>query len=88
MQPAVQNKYNAQALAWSTTKNAPPVTDPHVAGLQPYLKDAKFYQGAGTYLPGAIPVGNYLQELVISKNAGAFLNVLDSDWARLARRSV
>lgn len=87
MQPAVQDKYNAQALAWSTTKNAPPVTDPHVAGLQPYLKDAKFYQGAGTYLPGAIPVGNYLQELMISKDAGAFLKVLDSDWARLARRT-
>ena len=63
------------------------MTDPHVAGLQPYLQDAKFYQGAGTYLPESIPVGNYLQELVISKNAKAFLSRLDSDWARLARRS-
>nr|WP_296064317.1 extracellular solute-binding protein [uncultured Actinoplanes sp.] len=87
MRPAVQDKYNAQALAWSTTRNAPPVTDPHVAGLQPYLKEAKFYQGAGTYLPASIPVGNYLQELLISKDAGAFLERLDADWARLARRS-
>jgi raffinose/stachyose/melibiose transport system substrate-binding protein len=87
MKPAVQDKYNAQSLAWSTTKNAPPVTDPSVAGLQPYLQDAKFYQGAGTYLPGAIPVGNYLQELVISRNIDGFLRKLDDDWARLARRS-
>jgi raffinose/stachyose/melibiose transport system substrate-binding protein len=88
MQPAVQDKYNAQSLAWSTTKNAPPVTDPTVAGLQPYLQEARFYQGAGTYLPGAIPVGNYLQELVISRDIDGFLRKLDDDWARLARRSV
>jgi raffinose/stachyose/melibiose transport system substrate-binding protein len=87
MQPTVQNKYNAQSLAWSTTRDAPAVTDPSVAGLQPYLKDAKYYQGAGTYLPGAIPVGNYLQDLVIGRNIDGFLRKLDDDWARLARRS-
>lgn len=88
MQPSVQSKYNAANLAWSTTRNAPPVTDAHVAGLQPYLQNGKFYQGAGTYMPTAIPVNNYLQELVISKNAARFLDKLDSDWARFARRSV
>lgn len=87
MQPAVQDKYNAQALAWSTTKNAPPVTDPSVAGLQPYLQQAKFYQGAGTYLPESIPTGNYLQDLLIGRDIDGFLRKLDDDWARLARRS-
>jgi raffinose/stachyose/melibiose transport system substrate-binding protein len=87
MQPTIQEKYNAQSLAWSTTRNAPPVTDPSVAGLQPYLKAARYYQGAGTYMPGAIPVGNYLQDLVISRDINGFLRKLDDDWARLARRS-
>lgn len=87
MQPEVQNAYNEHALAWSTTKDAPPVRDPHVAGLQPYIEAAKFYQGAGTYMPTAIPVGNYLQEFVISRDVEQFLTKLDADWERYARRS-
>lgn len=87
MQPEIQNKYNSSNLAWSTTKNAPPITDPHEADIQPFLQAKKFYQGAGTYMPGAIPLGNYLQELVITKNGDAFLNKLDTDWARYAKRT-
>ena len=48
--------------------DAPPVTDERIAGLQPYVQQAKFYQGAGTYVPPIIPLGNYLQELVITKD--------------------
>lgn len=87
MQPSVQNTYNVDNLAWSTTKDAPPITDKHEADLRPFLDARKFYQGAGTYMPGAIPVANYIQELVISKNGPAFLHQLDTDWARYAKRT-
>ena len=87
MRPDVQNTYNAKNLAWSTTKDAPPITDEHEADIAPLLAAKKFYQGAGTYMPGAIPLGNYLQEFVISQDADAFLNKLDTDWARYAKRT-
>ena len=66
---------------------APAVGDDRIAGLAPYMSKGAFYQGAGTYLPTVIPTGNYVQALVLSKNAAAFLSKLDSDWDRLARRT-
>ncbi|MET9830966.1 extracellular solute-binding protein [Streptomyces sp. NPDC006385] len=87
MRPEVMDTYNAKNLAWSTTKNAPKTKDERVSGLQPYVDAARFYQGAGTYFPGGIPVLNYLQELVLSRNAKAFLTQLDDDWARYAQRN-
>ncbi|CAL9589528.1 hypothetical protein SUDANB6_05230 [Streptomyces sp. enrichment culture] len=88
MQPEVMDAYNAENLAWSPTRNAPPVADERVAELQPYLDSARFYQGAGTYLPPSIPLGNYVQELVLRRDAQAFLTKLDNDWARYAQRNL
>ncbi|MET9965135.1 extracellular solute-binding protein [Streptomyces sp. NPDC006356] len=87
MRPEVMDTYNAKNLAWSTTKSAPKAKDERVSGLQPYVDASRFYQGAGTYFPGGIPVLNYLQELVLSRNAKAFLTQLDDDWARYAQRN-
>lgn len=87
MQPSIQNTYNSKNLAWSTTKNAPPITDARLADIQPLLEAKKVYQGASTYLPGAIPLGNYVQEFVINRNGDALLNKVDSDWARYAKRT-
>jgi raffinose/stachyose/melibiose transport system substrate-binding protein len=87
MQPKVVNAYNKANLAFSPLKNAPPVTDPRISGLDPYVKAGKFYQGAGTYVPNVIPIGNYLQEMVITKNTKTFLQKLDSDYRRLAIRT-
>ena len=50
-------------------------------------QQSKFYQGAGTYVPPIIPLGNYLQDLVITKDTDRFLSRLDNDWARLAKRT-
>jgi raffinose/stachyose/melibiose transport system substrate-binding protein len=88
MRPEVMNKYNQSNLAWGTTKQAPPITDEHIADLRPYLENAKFYQGAGTYVPPSIPLGNYLQQLVIDKDVDGFLSRLDDNWARYAQRSL
>ena len=88
MRPEVMDAYNAKHLAWSPTRNAPPVADERGAGLQPYLDSARFYQGAGTYLPPSIPLGNYMQELALHGAAEGFLTKLDNDWARYAQRNL
>jgi len=87
MQPDVINKYNQDNLGFSPLKNAPKVTDPRIEGLQPAFDAGRIYQGAGTYVPPTIPLPNYLQELVITKNAELFLSRMDKDWARLAART-
>jgi len=51
------------------------------------VQQSKFYQGAGTYVPPIIPLGNYLQDLVITHDGDRFLSRLDNDWARLAKRT-
>jgi raffinose/stachyose/melibiose transport system substrate-binding protein len=87
MQPAVINKYNQDNLGFSPLKDAPKVTDPRIEGLQAAFDEGRIYQGAGTYIPPVIPLPNYLQELVITKNADLFLSRMDRDWARLAKRT-
>jgi raffinose/stachyose/melibiose transport system substrate-binding protein len=88
MQPNVINKYNKDNLGFSPLRNAPKVTDPRIAGLQKPLDEGRISQGAGTYVPPVIPLPNYLQELVITKNADLFLKRMDRDWARLAKRTL
>jgi raffinose/stachyose/melibiose transport system substrate-binding protein len=88
MRPEVMNKYNNDNLAYSPVKNPPAVTDKRIEGLQSYVREGRFYQGAGTYVPSTIPLGNYLQEMVLTKDGSGFLRKLDSDWRRLAQRSV
>lgn len=88
MTPAVMDTYNSENLAFSPVKDAQPVTDERIAGLEPYVREARFYQGAGTYIPGIIPLTNYLQELVFTGNGDRFLRTLDNDWRRLAVRSL
>ena len=87
MQPSVMYKYNTQNLAFSPVKNPPPVKDERIAGLEPYVRSGRFYQGAGTYVPNVIPIGNYLQEMVLSGNGKQAMVNLDNDWARLAKRT-
>jgi raffinose/stachyose/melibiose transport system substrate-binding protein len=84
--PAVWYKYNQDNLAYTPTQNPPKVKDQRIAGLQPYVRSGAFYQGAGNFVPITIPLGNYLQDLVITKDAKGFLSHLDSDWHRLAKR--
>ena len=80
-------KYNQDNLAFPPLKNSPDVKDDRIAGLQPYVSAGKFYQGAGTYVPNVIPIGNYIQEFVLGGSASSFLSKLDSDWRRLAIRT-
>ena len=87
MQPQVMNAYNAANLAFSPLKNAPPQTNPLVSGLDPYVRSGRFYQGPGTYVPNVIPIGSFLQEMVLTGNVSGFLQHMDSDLRRLAIRT-
>jgi raffinose/stachyose/melibiose transport system substrate-binding protein len=87
MQPSVLNAYNQANLAFSPLKNAPPQTSPLVSGLQQYVSSGRFYQGAGTYVPITIPVGNYIQEMMLTGNVSGFTSSMDSAFKRLAIRT-
>src|SRR5580698_8104825 len=87
MQPSVLNAYNQANLAFSPLKNAPPQTSPVVTGLNSYVRSGRFYQGAGTYVPNTIPVGNYIQEMMLTGDVGGFTAAMDGDFQRLAVRN-
>ncbi len=87
MQPSVVNAYNQANLAFSPLKNAPPQTSPIVSGLQQYVSSGRFYQGPGTYVPITIPVGNFVQEMMLTGNVSGFTSSMDGAFKRLAVRT-
>lgn len=84
--PDLINAYNLDNLYFSPLADAPPQTDERVAGLQPLIDEGRFYQGPSTFMPDTIPLGNYLQEAMMTGDAQAFLTQLDRDWQRHALR--
>jgi raffinose/stachyose/melibiose transport system substrate-binding protein len=87
MQPSVVNAYNQANLAFSPLKNAPPQQSPLISGLQKYVSSGAFYQGAGTYVPLTIPVGNFIQEMMLTGNVSGFTSSMDGAFKRLAIRT-
>jgi raffinose/stachyose/melibiose transport system substrate-binding protein len=87
MQPSIMNAYNQANLAFSPLKNAPPQKSPLVSGLQKYVSSGAFYQGAGTYVPLTIPVGNFIQEMMLTGNVSGFTSTMDGAFKRLAVRT-
>ena len=87
MQPSIMNAYNQANLAFSPLKGAPPQTSPIVAGLNPYVSSGRFYQGAGTYVPITIPVGNFIQEMMLTGDVSGFTSSMDGAFKRLAIRT-
>lgn len=80
------HKYNTDTLAFSTDTNAPPQTNPLVSDLNDYILGGKYVQGAGLYIPFAIPKLPYIQEYFYGGDVDAFTGQLDQDWKRLAIR--
>jgi raffinose/stachyose/melibiose transport system substrate-binding protein len=87
MQPSVINTYNEKNLVFTPVKDAPPTKDDRISGIESYVRSGRFYQGAGTYVPTVIPLGNYLQGMVLNGNGSAAMRKLDKDWRRLVKRS-
>lgn len=86
MRPEVQDPYNAEFLAFGTTKEAPPVTDDRIVEMQTYYNEGRFYMGASQFIPNSIPAQNYIQSIVGGGDAEQLLARMDADWARLAYR--
>nr|WP_281171243.1 extracellular solute-binding protein [Arthrobacter castelli] len=86
MQPKIQNAYNKEFLAFGTTKDAPPATDPRIAQMQDYYDKGRFYMGASQFIPRTIPAENYIQAIANGASIEGTLRRLDQDWARLAFR--
>ncbi|MHA6512525.1 ABC transporter substrate-binding protein [Tessaracoccus sp. Z1128] len=87
MKPEIQDPYNAQFLGFGTTKDAAPVTDPRILGMQAYYDSGKFYMGPSQFIPNNIPAPNYFQSIVLGADPEPLLAQLDRDWARLAFRA-
>lgn len=87
MLPEIQFPYNEMALAFSTTDDAPEVTDPRISEMQPYYDEGRFYMGPSQFVPPTIPFGNYVQSIVLGADPEPVLAQLDSDFARLAYRA-
>jgi raffinose/stachyose/melibiose transport system substrate-binding protein len=87
MQPSIMNAYNQANLAFSPLKDAPPQKSSLVSGLQQYVSSGRFYQGAGTYVPLTIPVGNFIQEMMLTGNVSGFTSSMDGAFKRLAVRT-
>ncbi|GAA3701230.1 extracellular solute-binding protein [Zhihengliuella alba] len=86
-QPEVQDAYNEFALGFGVRTDAPPVTDPRIADLQPFIDRGAVYQGVSQGVPLTIPFENYCQSLVFGADLDQTLRTLDADWARLAKRA-
>jgi raffinose/stachyose/melibiose transport system substrate-binding protein len=86
MRSDIVNAYNQDNLAYSPIVDAPPQTDERLEGLQTYVDRAAFYQGAGTFIPPSIPLGNYVQAALATSDFEGMLRQLDADWRRFASR--
>ncbi|GAB3619750.1 extracellular solute-binding protein [Glutamicibacter endophyticus] len=86
-QPEIQDAYNKYALGFGVRSDAPPVTDPRISELQPYVDRGAIYQGVSQGIPLTIPFESYCQDLVFGADLDNMLATLDADWVRLAKRA-
>ncbi|WP_345801605.1 extracellular solute-binding protein [Microbacterium sp. AZCO] len=85
-QPEVIQAYNESQLGFLPTKDAPPVTDTRILGLQKYIDAGEMYQGSTQLVPRAIPIMNYVQAIMLGSDPQRILSNIDADYARLAYR--
>lgn len=85
-QPEIIEAYNAAQLGFAPTKDAPPVSDERILGLQKYIDAGDMYQGSTQLVPRAIPIHNYAQAMMLGGDTQRILSTIDADYARLAFR--
>ncbi|MFI2296471.1 ABC transporter substrate-binding protein [Isoptericola sp. NPDC019571] len=84
--PEIIEAYNESQLGYTPTTDAPPPSDPRLAGMTEYYDEGRVYQGASVLVPKTIPVMAYTQGIAFGADVDATMRTLDTDWARLARR--
>jgi raffinose/stachyose/melibiose transport system substrate-binding protein len=84
--PEVIQEYNESQLGFVPTKDAPPVSDDRIVGLQEYIDAGDVYQGSTQLVPRAIPIMNYTQAIILGSDPQRILSNIDADYARLAFR--
>ena len=85
-QPEIIQAYNESQLGFTPTKDAPPVSDERIVGLQEYIDAGEMYQGSTQLVPRAIPIHNYVQAIMLGSDPQRILSNIDADYARLAFR--
>ncbi|GAA1978133.1 ABC transporter substrate-binding protein [Microbacterium pumilum] len=85
-QPEIIQGYNESQLGFTPTRDAPPVSDDRIVGLQEYIDAGDVYQGSTTLVPRAIPIMNYTQAIILGSDPQRILSNIDADYARLAFR--
>jgi raffinose/stachyose/melibiose transport system substrate-binding protein len=85
-QPEIIQAYNDSQLGFTPTKDAPPVSDERILGLQKYIDAGEMYQGSTQLVPRAIPIHNYVQAIMLGSDPQRILSNIDADYARLAFR--
>lgn len=86
-QPENIEAYNESQLGFTPTEDAPPPSDPRIAGMIDYYDDGAVYQGPSVLMPRTIPVFNYTQATVFGADPHSILSTMDADWARVAFRA-
>jgi raffinose/stachyose/melibiose transport system substrate-binding protein len=79
--------YNESQLGFTPTTDAPPPSDPRIAGMIEYYDSGQIYQGPSVLVPKTIPIMNYAQGMALGANPTATLRTMDADWARVAFRA-
>ncbi|MGC5170301.1 ABC transporter substrate-binding protein [Microbacterium sp. DT81.1] len=85
-QPEIIQEYNQSQLGFLPTKDAPPVSDERIKGLEEYINAGDMYQGSTQLVPRAIPIMNYAQAIMLGSDPQRILSNIDADYARLAFR--
>jgi raffinose/stachyose/melibiose transport system substrate-binding protein len=60
--------------------------DPALAGVQPYINSGRIVGFTDHQFIAAIPLAQSLQTFILSGDKKAFLDSLDSNWDRVAKR--
>jgi len=85
MRPEVVKMYTAAQSAIPTLKGVLP-DDPALAGVVPYFQDGRLVGFSDHHVPAAIPLPQINQQFLIDGDQAAYLNTLDKEWNKVARR--
>lgn len=85
LEPGAVQDYAEQQVAIPALEGASN-PDPALAGIQPYIDEERLVGFDDHQFIPAIPLGPLLQQLLIDKDADAFLDGLDGAWDRVAQR--